>query len=82
MISMAVSVWMGTYIPVSEVYKGTSIKKNSMYYKKEFKNEKVSVQFPTIGSSIIVTILASKNEVILKLTDWSINLEEVLLAGL
>lgn len=37
--------------------------------KKEFKNEKVSVRISTIGSSIIVTILASKNEVIFKVNE-------------
>lgn len=69
LISMAVSVWMGTYIPVSEVYKGTSIKKIVCIIKKEFKNEKVFVRISTIGSSIIVTILASKNEVIFKVNE-------------
>lgn len=40
LISMAVSVWMGTYIPVSEVYKGTSIKKIVCIIKKSLKMKK------------------------------------------
>jgi hypothetical protein len=69
LVSMAVSVWIGTYVPVSEVYKGTSIKKIVCIIKKEFKNQKVSVLFSAIASTTIVTFLVSKNEVILKVNE-------------
>ena len=40
LVSMAVSVWIGTYVPVSEVYKGTSIKKIVCIIKKSLKIKK------------------------------------------
>ena len=67
LISIAISIGMGAYIPVSEIYKGTSIKELVHTIATEFKSEKVSVWISAIMSAIIVTILGFKNEVVLKL---------------
>ena len=69
LISIAISIWVVAYIPVSEIYKGTPVKKLVCIIANDFKSQKISVWISSIVSAIIVTVLASKNELVLKLNE-------------
>lgn len=67
LVSVAISLWMGTYISISEIYKGTSIKKLISAIVREFRSEKKSVWISSVLCSVIVTILVLKNEIAIKI---------------
>lgn len=67
LICIAVSIWIGAYIPVSEIYSGTSLGKVLCIIASEFKSKKISVWLSAILSAAVVTILVSKNELVQKL---------------
>lgn len=67
LISVAISIWMGAYIPISEIYKGTPIKELIFIIRREFKCQKKSVKISSFLCVFIVTILALKNEVAIKM---------------
>lgn len=67
LISVAISIWMGAYIPISEIYKGTPIKELIFTIIREFRCEKKSVWISSILCIVIVTILVLKNEVVIKM---------------
>lgn len=67
LISAAISIWMGTYIPISEIYKGTPVRELLSAIVREFKCEKKSVWTSSVLCSGIVTMLVLKNEITIKI---------------
>jgi len=61
-----ISIWIGTYIPMSEIYNRKTIKEIIGCIGNEFKCKKLVWGY-AVASSIIILILVSKNEFILKL---------------
>ena len=61
-----ISIWIGTYIPLSEIYKEKTIKEIACDIKKEFKCKK-SVCICSIASSCAILVIVSKNKFILRL---------------
>lgn len=66
LISISISIWIGTYIPLSEIYNEKTIKEILSNIKKEFKCKK-SVWICSIVSSFAILVIVSKNEFILRL---------------
>lgn len=64
LISIAISLWIGAYIPISGIYEGIPVKKLICSVLKEFKSKKASVWISAILSIAAITILVSKNEVV------------------
>ena len=66
LISISISIWIGTYIPLSEIYNEKTIKEIVSNIKKEFKCKK-SVCICSIASSCAILVIVSKNKFILRL---------------
>ena len=66
LISISISIWIGKYIPLSEIYKEKTIKEIACDIKKEFKCKK-SVCICSIASSCAILVIVSKNKFILRL---------------
>lgn len=66
LISIVISIWIGTYIPMSEIYNRKTIKEIIGCIGNEFKCKKLVWGY-AVASSIIILILVSKNEFTLKL---------------
>lgn len=66
LISISISIWIGTYIPLSEIYNEKTIKEIVSNIKKEFKCKK-SVWICSIVSSFAILVIVSKNKFILRL---------------
>lgn len=66
-ISIAISIWIGAYIPLSSIYEGETLKKLILKVIDDFKSKKSSVYISAIVSTIITTILVLKNEFVVKL---------------
>ena len=67
LISVAISIWIGTYVPVEEVYNGTPVKKIVCTIKENFMSKKRSVWITTLITVVIVSLLVSRNEVCIKI---------------
>lgn len=65
--SIAISVWIGAYIPISEIYQGIKFKVIFENVIKEFKNQKLSVVFSSVISSVLMIFLVSENDLAQKL---------------
>lgn len=68
-ISIAISIWIGAYIPLSSIYEGETLKKLILKVIDDFKSKKSSVYISAIVSTIITTILVLKNEFVVKLNE-------------
>lgn len=66
LISIAISIWIGTYIPLSEIYNRKTIKQIKCSIVKEFKCKKL-VWIYAVVSTCIISILVSHNEFTFKL---------------
>lgn len=66
LISIAISIWIGTYIPMSEIYNRKTIREIICCIAKEFKCKKLVWGYAVV-SSIIILILVSQNEFAFKL---------------
>jgi hypothetical protein len=66
-ISIAISIWIGAYIPLSSIYEGETLKKLILKVIADFESKKSSVYISAIVSTIITTILVLKNEFVVKL---------------
>lgn len=65
--SIAISVWIGAYIPISEIYQGIKFKVTFENVIKEFKNQKLSVVFSAVISAVFMIFLVSENDLAQKL---------------
>lgn len=69
LISIAISIWIGAYIPISGIYEGMPIKELLCSILKEFESKNASVWISSILSTTVVTILGSKNEVVQRVNE-------------
>lgn len=65
--SIAISIWIGAYIPISEIYQGIKFKVIFESVIKEFKNKKLSVVFSAVISAMFMIFLVSENDLAQKL---------------
>ena len=69
LISIAISLWIGTYVPLGEIYEGITVKKMACGVVKEFNCKNKLVWISSILASLIVIVFTSKNKVVLKLRE-------------
>lgn len=69
LISIAISILIGAYIPISEIYNSTPAKELICTIIKEFRCKKVSVWISAILSVIVITISALKFGLIVQLNE-------------
>lgn len=67
LLSIAISIWIGAYVPVSEIYKGIQLKTIFKGILNDFKNKKPKVTITAIISAAFVVFLISKNELAKKI---------------
>lgn len=67
LISITVSIWIGAYIPISEIYKGTPARAVFLDVLKEFSSKKKVVWISSISCIVILAVLASNSNISLKL---------------
>lgn len=65
--SIAISIWIGAYIPISEIYQGIKFKVTFESVIKEFKNKKLSVVLSAVISAVFMLFLVSENDLAQKL---------------
>ena len=70
MISIAISIWIGSYISISDIYKGASIFSIIKNALQEFKSNKTVWVSSIIGCIIIILIMSINPDVILKIVDF------------
>lgn len=74
LVSIAISIWIGAYIPISEIYKGRKVKTIAIIVAKEFKTKKTIVWITAILCVLFIVFLVLENNVAEKLNTL---LEEV-----
>lgn len=67
LLSIAISIWIGAYVPISEIYKGMRIKAIFKGVLNDFKNKNPKVTITAIVSTTLLVILISKNELVEKI---------------
>lgn len=68
LISIAVSIWIGAYIPISSIYEGKTLKELKEIVFADFKCKKL-VHISAIVSAVIIIMLVLKNEFVVKLNE-------------
>lgn len=72
--SIAISIWIGAYMPISEIYQGIKFKVTFASVIDEFKNKKLSVVFSAVISAVFIVFLCSENDLTQKL---NVAIEEI-----
>lgn len=67
LMSIAISIWIGAYIPISEIYQGTGLKNIVGIVAEEFKSEKATVWVTAGLSLLFILFFVSGNAVAQKL---------------
>lgn len=67
LISIVVSIWIGAYIPISEIYKGTPVRVVLLEVLKEFSSKNKVVWISSIVCVVILAVFASNSNISLKL---------------
>ena len=66
-ISIVISIWIGAYVPISEIYQGKNFKSVLLEVVAEFRNAKCIVVFTAVISVMFTVVLVYRNDLAQKL---------------